>query len=527
MHVGSSRKSPWAMAPYFAPNVSRIAGSATTAGRRRRLVRFVGMLGASVAVVLTTPGSIVPALADNGPSFDATANAYGVDLTVANETIPLGIVPEASGPVALAHLDSLGDSDALASFPYPGEIVASLPGLAGALTNGIPFPAYPFLVATGAGDSPKDIAAPGIAMHAESGRSAASSRAVFGEEGSGGTSAARVEMLSDNSVRSSASAKFGVDLLGALGLDAVQSSAKVTADPFTGELTREAHLSIGQITVGGLSLTLPTSTPGTVPVPIPIPGAPKIPPLDIPQLPVFFGGQTLAAPDLGFEDGTFTITLPLLGSAQKFAIPADTVLSALKALGIGVTYQAAQKTTTGVVAPVLTFDYTAPAPPKNKYASGPTHFYVAVGRSTASVTLRPVLPSANSGGFTGGGVIGGTTSSGSVSPASGGTSPMTSGPQSISEPPNQQAIVPGVGTVAGVLPGTGTATGSSPPVDAGSSPTGGTALGANPSKISAVNVADVSSADLSGLYLICIGIGASALAGALVLRVLGVRLLWD
>ena len=130
---------------------------------RRRAVQLmvVGAVSAA-AVVGFGPLSAGPAGADTGPTFDATATAYGVDPTIANASLPLGLTIEGAGPVATAHLDSIGDSDALGSFPYPGETVAGLPGTAGALF-GIPTPEYPLFVTSQAGDKPKTGGAPGIA----------------------------------------------------------------------------------------------------------------------------------------------------------------------------------------------------------------------------------------------------------------------------------------------------------------------------------------------------------------------------
>jgi hypothetical protein len=116
------------------------------------------------------------------------------------------------------------------------------------------------------------------------------------------------------------------------------------------------------------------------------------------------GGVTLTAPELGFQDGQFSVSLPLLGN-RAFAIPAASVLSALKALGITLTYQAAQRTATSIMAAQLTWETIIPAPPTNTYFNGPTDVKVSLGRASASITAAaaPVSGSAPAGSDLGSG----------------------------------------------------------------------------------------------------------------------------
>src|SRR5258707_540085 len=121
----------------------------------RRAMRLGLAVGFFVGPILGLgPVPITAAHADDGPSFDALANAYGVAPTITNPSLPLGLTIEGSGPVAQAHLNSIGNSDAFASTPYPGDTVAGLPGTAGAIFS-VPIPAYPLIVTTQAGDAPK------------------------------------------------------------------------------------------------------------------------------------------------------------------------------------------------------------------------------------------------------------------------------------------------------------------------------------------------------------------------------------
>jgi hypothetical protein len=322
-------------------------------------------------------------------TFDAFADAYGVDITFTNESVPLGIIPQGAGPVGHAHLASLGDSDAYASFPYMGDTVTGLPGTAGAIA-GFPTPQYPMYVATQAGDQPKSQDLPGVSLQAESGFSLARGRGVVGTDGYGSSAIATVERLADDSVRSDAQTLAGATVLDYFQVTGVRSGATVVGDSSTGALSRTSHLSITRISVPGLRIPIPATTPTSAPIPVPIPGVPQLPPLTFPPMPIPMGGTTLHEPELGFVDGTFVVTMPAdgpNGPSTTYAVPSGPVLDALKAQGITMTFQGAQEFATGVVAPTVSFSYTAESPPQNQYYNGPTVMSVVFGRSIAAVDM--------------------------------------------------------------------------------------------------------------------------------------------
>jgi hypothetical protein len=461
---------------------------------------------AAATLTMGRPAAASP----DGPSFDALANAYGLDMTMANSSLPLGLTAEAAGPTAQAHLDSLGSSDALSSFPYPGDTVAGLPGLAGTLVGNLPVPGYPLVVTTAAGSRPRTEGVPGVSLQASSMASVAEAKAVVGIDAAGFTSSAQVQVLSDQSVQASAGAVFGTNLFGLVGVSGVESSATVTADASTGKLDRSTHLSIGRISAPGLALVLPPDSPGTIPIPVPVPGLPQLPPIDLPQFPLPLGGATLVEPDIGFEDGTFTIALPILPKV-KFAVPAKFVLAAFEALGVKITYQAPEETTTGVIGPALSFSKTLPALPKNNYVNGETPVRFDLGRVTASVTLHPVAPTGSGFGIGTGGLGSGSTTGGPTGTTGFGAGSTSSEPTAGTDLPAGLGDSTGGGATTPLTPASGTGSTSTSPTtqQAGMSLAG-----------------FASTADLSGLYLTCIGIAVVALASASVLRLLGVRLPW-
>src|SRR5687768_9628114 len=108
--------------------------------------RWQVLLGLTLAAV----GGLLPAVhgtaAERG--FGARASAAGFRLQLGATNFPLTPTPvDAGGPLAQASLDSLGNSQAFASFPYPGDVVVAFPGLAAGF--GVPgVPPYPFSVAS-------------------------------------------------------------------------------------------------------------------------------------------------------------------------------------------------------------------------------------------------------------------------------------------------------------------------------------------------------------------------------------------
>jgi hypothetical protein len=103
------------------------------------VLAVLGLLG---VLVVAAPGSS----AQEGAGFGASSSAFGVRVSMDISKAPL--VPnivDGGGPLAQTALDSLGTSVALASFPYPGDVVLNLSGLlaglgpqAPALVSGIP-----------------------------------------------------------------------------------------------------------------------------------------------------------------------------------------------------------------------------------------------------------------------------------------------------------------------------------------------------------------------------------------------------
>ncbi|GAA0628694.1 hypothetical protein GCM10009547_35410 [Sporichthya brevicatena] len=365
--------------------------------RRRKPARRRRLALAVVPVTVLSAGAHLFLSAGTaqaeGAVFDAFAQGIGVQATLSNQSLPLGLVIEGIGPEASSRVTSFGQSDAEASFPYTGTVVPGLFGLGPPLLLGLPGIEYPAQAATGAGQPPQDIDFPGVSLHAESGTASNVAEAVVGDAGAGiagGRSASRIDRDESGNVVSTATAHFdSLKLGGSLTLSNVHSTVWVLADSTTGKLTRKSSFSIGRLTVPGLSVTVPEKSPAQLSLPNPLPGLPQAPPVALPSIPLPMAGQTLPAPEIGFIDGTFTTTLPGFGS-QKFAIPAQAVLDGLKAAGVELAYQPAVETATGVQGGVFTAKYTFADLPDNQYFSGPVPVTYNVASAVASVNLTPV-----------------------------------------------------------------------------------------------------------------------------------------
>ncbi|HEX3612221.1 MAG TPA: hypothetical protein VHU88_11090 [Sporichthyaceae bacterium] len=432
------------------------------ADRRARRAAWAAILAAGIAPFVWGGSARADA------TYEASANATGVKVIFSNQSIPLGVAPQAQGPTAAVKQTSLRQSDGYAAFPDPGEDVAGLPGVAGGALH-LPLPGYPFLVSTSYGDDVRRLNYPGIELSSESGDTITQATATGGSKGVGATSIARIARDGDSIAATSTSDADVLRLGDSLVVTGLHAAAGAARDA-TGKLTRTSSLSFSSISVPGLALTVPPP-PGST-------GAP----------------EKLTAPQIGFENGDFTVTLPG-APANATPVPAKDVFAAFEQAGYHVSYQAPQNTTDGIVGAGLQIATTLPAPPGSPGGvSGQTPVTLTMGLSQAAISYRGA-------GDTGTATPGVAASSGALNPpAAPGAAPA--------------GMLPSIGTAVSVPP---PAIGTAPAVAAAGAPTQPVdfaALTANRKPLSS---------DVSWLYLMVGGVGVAGALSLLVLRWAGGR----
>ena len=271
-----------------------------------------------------------------GVSYDGTAVAYGNLVHATNPSVPLGMSLEQSAPESRVRLTSLGESSALAAGPYLGD-TATGTAFSQAGGKGLGGLDFPLIAVTSAGDQPKDVTAPGVDLHAESGLNLAASRAALGTGTNRAATAARVERVQGGTHAAAESLVDAVVLFDKLLVSGLRSTAETLADD-SGTRTRSGSLSIGRITARGITLTVPADAP-------------------------LGAGQQITGPDLGFVDGQFFLEVP---GAPRNSVPVDAaaVADAFEAAGITMTFAKAVETETGIISPSLTLSGVLPDPPE-------------------------------------------------------------------------------------------------------------------------------------------------------------------
>jgi hypothetical protein len=159
-------------------------------------------------------------------------------------------------------IDGLGNSQAFASLPYPGDLAISGPGLLAGLT-GLPSPPpYPFYVSSSHPTVPEStLSEPGYELAAKSNESESRASTTTGGGPGSGASASSVGSTVTQAVTSrdatsgmvTAEATGTADVInigGVLRIGRVDSKAKVTREPGT-EPTREASFVINGMTIVG------------------------------------------------------------------------------------------------------------------------------------------------------------------------------------------------------------------------------------------------------------------------------------
>mgnify|MGYP007051655679 CR=1 FL=1 len=414
-------------------------------------------------------------------TFAATTSAYGMEFRFTNPTIPTGIPIEGSGPTTGANLNSLPESTAFASLPYPGETGANASGLVAGVT-GLPVPSYPFYISSRNGSPPPTGGHyPGIDLSARTTDNLSTSKAVAFTDAAGYVAESTISQAKDGTVTAASTAtQNGMRIGDTLVLAGVESMAQAVLDS-AGKLSTSSSLTVSRFVAPALNLSLPEQfcPPNAACVPNP------------------FKGQVLTSPALSYTDGVFYVEIPGTGS-QKYPVPDAAVAEAFKGIGVDMKIQKAVTSSDGITAPTFVLTTELPALPDNQLYNGPTPVTYTIGRTSASIEGSLV----DSGtGLTG-------------LPLAGGTAGATDAAAGAEGALGTDAIAaPGLGV--GVLPSTST------PATVGLSP----AAGSGGEQYVATREARPL-AGIAPLYLVLIGVGLVGFAAGPVLAYVGVRSAW-
>src|SRR5665213_1233207 len=119
-----------------------------------RRVRTVIAAGGVALMIVGSAGMAMASGAPNVTSFTVSARGDAIAVEIIDPSAPLfpnGEITDATPGTAQATVDALGESNAFASSPYPGDSIAGLPSLVNGLggSGGLPpLPSYPFIVNT-------------------------------------------------------------------------------------------------------------------------------------------------------------------------------------------------------------------------------------------------------------------------------------------------------------------------------------------------------------------------------------------
>jgi hypothetical protein len=236
----------------FAASRRRVAATAVVTV----LTPAAGTLGVGTAFAADDPRAPGSAQADFGSgTFRGQATADGIRATVAvKDYLIVEDFIDGGGPTAQAGLDSLGESTAFSSLPYPGATGVGLTGLVSTL-SGKSLPSYPFYVSSQNPSNPEvTVRQPGYLMQAKSGADRSEAQTEVGAtttagEEFGSFATASVEFLG-GTVTSLGEARTRL-ATGAFSLNGTFSRAVVSVAP-GGKVTKSSSFEASTFHLGTL-----------------------------------------------------------------------------------------------------------------------------------------------------------------------------------------------------------------------------------------------------------------------------------
>jgi hypothetical protein len=439
----------------------------------------VRLLFAAAAALIAITGLGVPTAAADTPSgsFTTLARADAFRVAVNSTSFAVSDITDTSGPTAQAKLDSVGDSEGFAAFPYPGDTATTTPGLITSIvasSAGLPppqLPPYPLVANSQSPGQPDGNVTQGpISMAAHSSQQSSTGHASGAGADSGGNTLGKA--VADSAVK--------VDDAGKLSSDASSTLESITIGGI---------LRIGAMTASAHSEASPDGKPTTASS-------------------FRTEGVTIAGTPVGISDQG----LVLAGSTQPLP-DTSSLAQALKAAGIEVR-PLKPMTQGGSMSSGGLFITAVQALPTGNTVTLTYTFGVVHAESSGQAS--PSSGATNTGSGAAAGTDTGSTSSaapaGGAAGSAGGAGAVPAGDQ-------------GGGALAAIPGGAGSPAALSAP---GSSPSAATRApsGANTSNAAALGNLPVSTTSSLSVYLVLVVGAAVALSATFLFRIFAVRLAW-
>ncbi len=250
-----------------------------------RARRVFGTAAAVVALVLVVPLRANSARAD-GPTgaYTVTARADAFRVGVSATGFIVSSLTDTSGPSAQARVDSLGTSVGFAAFPYPGDTIATAPGLVASLVLpqlGLPppnLPPYPLAVSSQYPGQPSQrVDQPALSLIAQSTSASSAGHATATGSDSGGNAIGKAVADATSNVDSSgelladaASTVESVTISGILRIGRVVATAHASSSATSAPATRSTFSAEG-MTVAGVPVDLTEKGLGLAGSTVPLP----------------------------------------------------------------------------------------------------------------------------------------------------------------------------------------------------------------------------------------------------------------
>ena len=333
------------------------AAAESPRGSTRRIQLLLGILPATLFVLIPTTAGAADSSDAAIPAFSGSAAGYGVQAVTTIPNAPLTNTPvDSGGPTAQVAVNSIGSSTGYAAFPDPGQAVVTLPGTVAGLAGApVSPPSYPFYVQSDANSSPRASAGAGpynLAATSDATSSHASANAGLATSEVGNASlVTSTASLVASSAQVVASAQNDVQALAVGPLTIGEIKTTATESLVAGVITPSTSMQISGVQVGGVPVAISPAGLAVAGESVPLPLNSTLSSL-LQQSGIavkVLGSQTFSGTVVSpamqitvpvpaveaFGSGTFTMTLGMATASMASAVPVAGGLDSNVPSGLG------------------------------------------------------------------------------------------------------------------------------------------------------------------------------------------------